>query len=178
MERGYLRIVGKRKIVVGKREDTSPTYGLTWSGFIASLTIESVAQNTLIVLKKNPQLQLPFPRDLTLKIVNELFTQKELSLIAKSLITGYLRAIPKDLEFLRPEQYLMYLLPAMTEAPDIQEKFEQKDLSKLFQIPEVFEFFTESLSDFEKMLEESLSGIKKLKQMYLSEPKKQQKRKR
>jgi hypothetical protein len=174
VERGYLTIVGNRTIIVGKREDKSPTYGLTWSGFIASLTMESVAQNILMVLERNPQLQLPFPRDVTLKIVRELFTQKELSLIAESLLTGYLRALPKDLEFLRPEQYLMFLLPAITEAPKIREKFEEKDLSRLFQIPEVHEFLNKSFNDFENVLEESLSGIRELRRMYLSkEPTKQ-----
>jgi len=163
LDRGYLEKVGKRTIVVGKRKDKSSTYGLTWKGFIASLTIEPVAQNILRVLEKNPQLKLPFPRIATLKIIRELFMDRELELIGQALLTGYLKAIPKDLESLKPEQYLAYLLPALTEAPQIREKFKEKDLSGLLQIPEVFEFVSKSINDAEKMLEESLSGIRELK---------------
>ncbi len=168
LTKGYLQIVGERKITVGKREDKSPTYGLTWSGFIASLTLKSVAQNVMYILERNPQLQMPFPRELTFRVVRELFSEKELNLLAQSLLIGYLKAIPKDLEFLRPEQYPLYLLPAITEAPEIRGKIEQKDLSGLFQIPEVYEYFNKSLTNFEKALEDSLLGIRKIRQAYLS----------
>jgi len=168
VRRGYMEVVGKRTIIVGKRKDKSPSYGLTWGGFIAGLTSGSVAKSILRVLEKNPQLQLPFPRKPVFRIIREIFSDEELSLIAQSLLIGYLRAIPKDIEYLRPEQYLTYLLPAITEAPEIRKKFEQKDLSRLLQIPEVFEFFNKSLSDFERMLEKSLSGIKELRRIYLA----------
>jgi len=165
VDRGYLEIVGTRTIVVGKRKDESSTYGLTWKGFIASLTIETVAQDILRVLEKNSHLKFPFPRKAPLRIIGEIFTKEELKLIGQALLTGYLRAIPKDLEYIKPEQYLMYLLPALTEAPspEIQKKFEEKDLSRLLQIPEVSEFISKLLNDTEKMLEESLLSIKEIK---------------
>jgi len=163
VDRGYLETVGTRTIVVGKRKDESSTYGLTWKGFIASLTIETVAQDILRVLEKNSHLKFPFPRKVPLRIIGEIFTKGELRLIGQALLTGYLRAIPKDLEYIKPEQYLMYLFPAFTEAPKIQEKFEEKDLSRLLQIPEVSEFISKLLNDTEKMLEEPLLGIKEIK---------------
>lgn len=165
--RGYLEIVGKRTITVGKRKEESSKYGLSWKGFIASLTIEPVAENLLRVLEVNPHLKLPFPRKPTLRIIREIFTDRELKIIGKALLTGYLKAIPKDLESLKPEQYVMYLLPAMTEAPQIREKFEEKDLSGLLQIPEVLNFVSKLLDDTEKMLEETLLDIREFKRRYL-----------
>lgn len=167
VKRGYLRVVGRRGVLIGRRKDKSAKYGITWKGFVASLTIESVAQNILKVAENNPQLKLPFPREVTLRIVREIFTDRELELIAQALVTGYLKAIPKDLESLNHEQLLSYLLPALTQVPPIQEKFKEKDLSRILQIPEVSEFINKSLNDTEKMLEESLLGIRELRK-YLS----------
>lgn len=163
VDKGYLETAGTRTIIVGKREDQSSTYGLTWKGVIAGLTTESVALNILEVLEKNPHLSFPFPRDAPLMIVRELFTNEELRTIGQAFLTGYLRAIPKDLESIKPEQLIMYALPAMSEMPQIQDKFEKKDLSRLLQIPEVFNFFSKMLRDTEKMLRKSLSGIKEMR---------------
>lgn len=163
VDRGYLEAVGTRPIVVGKRQDESSTYGLTAKGFIASLTIESVSDDILRVIHKSPHLELPFPRKAVLKIIEEMFTDKELKSIGQALLTGYLRAIPKDLELLKPEQYVAYLLPAFTEAPDVQEKFQEKDWTRLFQIPEVFDFINDLLGTTEKSLEESLSVVREIR---------------
>ena len=165
--RGYLEPVGKRIITVGKRKEKSSKYGLSWKGLIASFTIKSVARNAIRVLEKNPQLKLPFPRKATLKIVREIFTDRELELIGQALLTGYLKAIPKDLELLKTEQYVAYLLPAITEAPQIQEEFGEKDLSGLLQIPEVLDFASKLLNETEEMLEEMLLNIRELKKSFL-----------
>jgi hypothetical protein len=163
VNRGYLQPVGTRIIVVGKRKEESSKYGITWKGFIAGLTIEAAVDNITEILEKNPHLKLPFPREAPLKMTKAIFSNKELKVIAKVLVTGYLRAIPKDLESLKPEQMLMYLFPAITETPEIKEKFEKKDVSKLIQIPEVSSFIANSLDKTEKMLEESLNAIRELK---------------
>lgn len=165
--RSYLRIVGKRIIVVGRRRSWSPTYGLTWKGLISSLTSDLVLNKVVQVFERNPQLELPFPREPTLAIVRELFTDRELKLIGRALLTGYLKAIPKDLASLTQEQLLAYLVPAITEAPQIKEKFAEKDLSDLMKIPEVHDFVSKSFDNFEKMLEASLLGIREFKARYL-----------
>jgi hypothetical protein len=167
LEKGYLRIVGRRTVVVGKRRDKSAKYGITWKGLIASLTMESVARNILKVIENNPQLKLPFPREVTVGMIREIFTDGELASVAQALVTGYLRAIPKDLELLKHEQLLPYFLAALTEAPPIQERLKEKDLSRLLQIPQVSEFVNNSLNDAEKTLEASLLGIRELRK-YLS----------
>ena len=163
VDKGYLRTVGTRTIIVGKRKEESPKYGITWKGFIAGLTIEYLAEDVLKILENNPHLQLPFPREGPITITRAIFSNKELKSITRALVTGYLKAIPKDLESLKPEQMLMYLFPAITEAPEIKENFEKKDVTKLLQIPEVFNFITSSLDKTEKMLEESLGAIRGLK---------------
>lgn len=167
LSRGYLEPVGKRIITVGKRKEKSSKYGLSWKGLIASFTIKSVPRNVIRVLKKNPHLKLPFPRKVTLRIIREIFTDRELEIIGQALVTGYLKAIPKDLESLKPEQYVAYLLPAMTEVPQIQEEFKEKDLSRLLQIPEVLDFVSKLLNNTEKMLEEMLLNIREFKKSYL-----------
>jgi hypothetical protein len=163
VDRGYLQTAGTRTIIVGKREDESSTYGLTWKGVIASLTIESVARSILTVLEKNPYLDLPFPREGPLRIVRELFTDEELRSIGQAFLTGYLTAIPRDLESLKPEQLIVYAFPAMSEMPQIQDKIGEKDLSGLMQIPEVYSFFSKMLRDTEKTLEQTLFGIKEMR---------------
>ena len=163
VNRGYLQTVGTRTIVVGKRKEESSKYGITWRGFLAGLTIPSVSDDIPRALEKNPHLQFPFPREGPLEITKAIFTNKELKAIAQGLVTGYLRAIPKDLELLKPEQLPMYLFPAITETPNIKQKFEKKDVSKLLQIPEVYNFIRSSLDSTEKMLEDSLGAIRGLK---------------
>lgn len=167
--RGYLQTAGTRTIIVGKRKDESSRYGITWKGFIAGLTIESVAEDVLTALEKNPHLQLPFLSEASITVTKAIFSNRELKAIAQALLTGYLRAIPKDLESLKPEQLPMYLFPAITETPEIKESFENKDVSKLLQIPEVFDFICSLLDTSEKMLEESLGAIRGLKNTLIAD---------
>jgi len=169
VNRGYLQPVGTRTIIVGKRKEESSKYGITWKGFIAVLTIETVADDIPKILEKNPQLQFPFPREAPIEMTKAIFSNRELKAIAKGLVTGYLRAIPKDLELLKSEQMLMYLFPAMTEAPEIRERFDKKDVSKLLQIPGVLNFISSLLDTTEKALENSLVAIRDLKNMLIAD---------
>lgn len=169
VNRGYLQAVGTRTIVVGKRQEESPKYGITWKGFIAALTIESAAEEIPKILEKNPQLEFPFPREAPIEMMKAIFTNRELKTIAKGLVTGYLRVIPKDLELLKPEQMLMFLFPAFTETPETRERFEKKDLSRLLQTPGVLNFITSSLDTTEKTLENSLVAVRELKSRLLSD---------
>ena len=163
VNKGYLQVVGKRVIIVGKREGESSKYGISWKGFLAGLTIDSVAEDVLNVLELNSQLELPFPKEEPIRVTRAIFSNKEMQSIAQALLTGYLKAIPKDLESLKPEQVPMYLFPALTEAPQPTQSFEKKDMSKLLQIPEVFDFISGSLNKTENMLENSLTAIRDLK---------------
>lgn len=138
--RGYLDTVGKRLIIVGKRTQESPTYALTWRGFIAGLAIETVAREIPKVLKNNPLLEIPFPKEMAISVLSELLTPKETEVLAHALLFGFLNAIPRDIESVDQDKYIAYVIPALVETSEIRERFQKKDLSRLFQIPGFSEF--------------------------------------
>lgn len=162
-KRGYLDVAGKRLITVGKRSEESPTYALTWRGFIASLTIETVIREIPKVLKNNPLLEIPFPREMTISVLKELLTPREVEILMRALLEGFLRALPRDIESIEQEKYIAYIVPAMVETPEIREKFEEKDLTKLRQIPGFLEFVWGLIDTFERQLSDSLIGIQIIK---------------
>jgi len=159
-ERGYLGIAGERTITVGKRREASPTYALTWSGFIASLTIERAIRDIPKVLENSPLLKFPVPRDMVIGVIKELFIPKEIETITRAIFMGFLKALPRDIESIEEEKYLAYIIPGLLEAPEIKEKIEKKDLSKLLQVPGFLEFVWNLIDSFETQLSESLKGIR------------------
>ena len=166
-QRGYLDVAGKRLIIVGKRKDESPTYSLTWRGFIASLAIETVTEDTPTVLETNPLLEfsLPYevPREMVINVLKELFTPREIGIIARALLIGFLNALPRNIESIKQENYFAYLVPGFVEAPEIREKFEKKDLNKLLQIPGLLELALDLVKTYERQLSDALSAIQVIK---------------
>jgi len=163
-KRGYLDIAGKRLTIVGKRREESPTYALTWRGFIASLEIETVIGDIPRVLETNPLLvfDLPYkvPKEMLVNVMRELFTPLEMRIIARTLLIGFLRALPRHIESVKQENYLAYLVPGFAEMPDIREKFEEKDLTKLLQIPGFLELALNLVKTYEGQLSEALNGMR------------------
>jgi hypothetical protein len=96
----YLKEAGKRATRRGKQTKQS-LYGLTWRGFIASLTIKKVRENILQVLKRNPLLAFP-EKETVLPILEDLVTKQELETIARSVLEAFLKTIP-TLEFVKNE---------------------------------------------------------------------------
>jgi hypothetical protein len=162
-KKGYLDAAGKRVITVGKRVEESPTYGLTWRGLIASLAIDEVAREVSVVLKNNPLLKIPFPKKMVTSVLNELFSPRETEVIVHALLEGFLRAIPRDIESIEQEKYTAYLVPAMVETPEIRERFEGKDLTKLYQIPGFLEFVMDLIIASERQLADLLAGVQIIK---------------
>lgn len=166
-KRGYLDVAGKRVITVGKRREHSSTYALTWRGFITSLVIESVVWNIPRVLENNPLLKFGLPyevrKEMVVNVLNELFTPREMRIIARTLLLGFLRAVPRDIESIKQENYLAYLVPGFAEMPEIKEKFEEKDLTKLLQIPGLLELALNLVKTYEGQLSETLKGIRVIK---------------
>ena len=162
-KRGYLDVAGKRLITVGKRSEESPTYALTWRGFIASLSIESVIREMPRVLENDPLLEIPVPKEMAISVLKELFTPRENEIIMRALLEGFLRALPRDIESIEQEKYIAYIVPAMVETPKIREKFEEKDLTKLLQIPGFLDFVWDLIDTFERQLSDSLSSIRIIK---------------
>ena len=166
-ERGYIAVAGRRPIKVGKRSEESPTYGLTWRGFITSLAIESVTEDITEVLENEPLLKfdLPhrIPKEMVVNVLRELFTPTEIGIIARAVLVGFLRALPRDIESVKQENYLAYLVPGLTEVPEIRERFEKKDLTKLLQIPGLLELVSSLVETYEGQLSQALSGIRVIK---------------
>lgn len=166
-KRGYLDVAGKRSITVGKREDESPMYSLTWRGFITCLTMKTVIGDIPTVLKKNPllKLNLPYevPKEVLINVMEELFTLREIGIISNAFLLGFLKALPRDIESIKQENYIAYMVPALTEAPEIKEKFEQKDLTKLLEIPGLLELALHLVEDYEEQLLKLMKGIKIIK---------------
>lgn len=162
-KKGYIDAAGKRVITVGKRIEESPTYGLTWRGLIASLATETVAREISVVLKNNPLLKIPFPKEIVTSVLNELFSPRETEIIVHALLEGFLRAIPRDIESIEQEKYIAYLVPAMVETPEIREKFEGKDLARLYQIPGFLQFVMGLIDASERQLTDALVGVQMIK---------------
>jgi hypothetical protein len=101
---GYLDEAGKRATRRGKQTKQS-LYGLTWRGFIASLSIQEVRENTLQVLKRNPLLAFP-EKEIVLLVLEELVTQRELETIARTILEAFLKTIP-NLELVENEPMSM-----------------------------------------------------------------------
>lgn len=163
-ERGYLAVAGKRLITVGKRSGESPTYALTWRGFITSLVIEKVIKDIPSVLENSPLLRFPLPpevpREMIVSVLKELFTPREIGTIAHALVAGFLKALPEDIESIAEEEYIMYLLPALAKAPEVKEKIAKKDMTKLLQIPGLLKLALDLITIYEKQLSELLKGIR------------------
>jgi len=123
----YLKEAGKRATRRGKQTKQS-LYGLTWRGFIASLTIKKVRENTLQVLKRNPLLAFP-EKNTVLPILEELVTKQELETVARTVLEAFLKTIP-NLEFVEnePMSIFAWLL-------SIKEEIEFPSGFKLSKIP-------------------------------------------
>jgi len=165
--RGYIETAGTRLVKVGKRREESSTYGITWRGFIASLAIETIRKNIPIVLERNFLLEkvLPesVPKQIIINILNELFSQEELEVITGALLEGFLRAIPENIELIKEEEYIAYIIPALIKSPNVWSKISEKDLSKLFQIQGMPELFLKLIENFETQLIEMLEVIQTIK---------------
>ena len=124
---GYLEEAGKRATRRGKQTKQS-LYGLTWRGFIASLTIKEVRENILQVLKRNPLLAFP-EKEIILLILEDLVTPQELETIARSVLDAFLKIIP-NLELVEnePMSILAWLLT-------IKEEIKLPNGFKLSRIP-------------------------------------------
>jgi len=169
--RGYLETAGTRQIRVGKRIEESSTYDLTLRGIVACLAIEDVRKNVFAFLERSPLLERLLPKSsyeqIILDVVNELFNQNELETISRALLEGFLRAIPENIELLKEEEYIAYIIPAIIKSPKIWDRLAPKDLSKLFQIEGLPEWLFRIIDDFEAQLTQTLRAIQPIKtQLY------------
>lgn len=143
--RGYLAIAGKRLTERGKRTE-EPAYGLTWRGFIASLSIAQVRENIFQTLEKNPLLTFPEKQSI-LAVLKEIVTPQELGIVTKPIFEAYLNAIP-NVEMIRDDQLWIWLF-AIDKFPKLPENFQfskmPKDLVELLDRPPILRFIKERI---------------------------------
>jgi len=162
-KRGYIARTGTVK--ASKTLKRTPTYGLTWRGFIASLKSDKVCDNVLTVLEKNPQLSLPFPKDVILSLCRGLLSDEEIKEITRSLFQGFLKSIPVGIESVEEEKYLAYLLPAIVEAPPttVKEIPQNRWEAVLRKHPKVLDWFEEEIEKCIKKFEENVRAFQEVR---------------
>jgi len=125
---GYLGEASKRATERGKRTEES-MYGLTWRGFIASITINEVRGDIFRVLESNPLLAIP-EKETALVLLKEMVTREELATIGRSLLEAFLKSVP-SLEFVEnePMSILAWLL-SIKERPVFPDGFKLSRIPK------------------------------------------------
>ena len=154
-KKGYLAEAGKRITTRGKQTEEA-TYGLTWRGFIASLSIDDVSEKLIQVIRKNPLLSLPEKESLLL-ILDEILTPDELAIFSKSLLEAYLRVIP-NLELIRDDQLLIWFL-AINKFPQFQFSRIPENGWELLDKPAILNFVKDKIVPFIRQKTEELSSL-------------------
>ena len=152
-ERGYIIETTKRRTRVGNREEDSPCYGLTRRGFIASLMSDQVRDNILAVIEKNPQLEF----DGLLSAAREIFTDEEIETIAQGLVEA-IKLTPVELESTDEADLVWYVIPSLRK---VNFSIPKKDWGKLRDS----KLFRDYLLGLEPKLQETLEGIRRLRQL-------------
>ena len=132
---GYLEEAGKRATRRGKQTKQS-LYGLTWRGFIASLTIKEVREDIIQVLKRNPLLTFP-EKEIILLFLEELVTRQELEIITKTFLEAFLRAVP-NLELVENEPMSILAWFSSIKGIKAPEGFRLSIIQKIQKKPEGF----------------------------------------
>ena len=149
-KRGYLAAAGRRKTERGKHTEES-LYGLTWRGFIASLSSKKVRANIIHVLRKNPLLTLPEKKSI-LTVLEEIVTPEEFETISKPILEAYLKAIP-NIEMIRDNQLWIWLF-AIRDFPRLPESFKltkmPENAIELLDRPPILKIFKERIAPFIK----------------------------
>jgi hypothetical protein len=92
IDREYIAEAGQRITRRGKQSKET-MYGLTWRGFVASLTINQVRTNIVHVLRNHPLLAIP-EKEAVLIFLEEFTTPRELDIIAKAVLEPLLEITP------------------------------------------------------------------------------------
>jgi len=161
-EKGYLDEAGKRNTERGKQKEES-MYGLTWRGFIASITIEEVGEKILDVLKINPLLVFP-EKEHILTLIKEILTEQEIETIVRSILKAFLGIIP-NLELIEDQQLFLMLMSTLGEL-SLPENFKLSRIPKnaweLLDRPSILKVVKEMIVPF---IKQYVDGIKMMYQL-------------
>lgn len=154
-KKGYVEEADTRQTRRGKQEEES-MYGLTWKGFIASLSIEEVREDTIQVLEKHPLLDFP-AKDVFLVAMEELFTQEEIYEIFSSFFLGYLKSNAPPIEQIKDEEFWLGVMNSILYAPS--PKIDSQKTIRLIELldtPKVLNYVKErvipKISTYERQL--------------------------
>jgi len=164
-KRGYLAEAGKRLTERGKQTEES-MYGLTWRGFVASLSSKKVRGNIIHVLRNNPLLTLP-EKESILLVIEEIVTPEEFETISKPILEAYLKAIP-NLEMIRDDQLWVWLF-AIRDFPRLPENFKltkmPENVLELLDRPPILKVVKERIAPFIKRKTTEITEIYRIFQV-------------
>ena len=162
VKRGYLAEAGKRITERGKQAEES-MYGLSWKGFIASLTIKDVRQDIIRVLENNPLLNFP-EKELILPIIKEMVTSEEIETLTNSFLRALVDSIP-NLEIIDEKQIPFMIMSAFPRL-NLPEGFKlsriPKDAWSLLDRPTILRLLKETIVPFMKDYVENLKNLQLL----------------
>jgi len=142
--KGYLCEAGKRPTRRGKQTEET-LYGLTWRGFLASLSMKNAREKALVVVKRNPLLNTsgvsPDIQEPVLSILQELIMPQELDVILKSFLTALLKVIP-NLEVKGPLWIWIFQINENPFPEGFKLKKVPENLYELLDRPEIFSIIT------------------------------------
>lgn len=158
-ERGYLAEAGKRFTERGKHAKES-MYGLTWRGFVASLSSKKVRASITHVLRKNPLLTLP-EKESILTVLEEIITPEEFETISKPILEAYLNVIP-NLEMIRDDQLWIWL-SAIRDFSGLPENFKltkmPENVLELLDRPLILKVIKERIIPFIKQITNEMTAV-------------------
>jgi len=134
------------------------------TSFIVSLTSEKVCSDVLNTLEKNPQIQIPLPRDVVLPIAKG-FGDEQIEKLTISLFEGLIKAIPDDIESVEEGEYFGYLLPTLMKAPppSLKEIKQEDIMAVLLKHPQAVNWLEETIENLIKGFEDSLKKLEGFK---------------
>lgn len=160
-ERGYIKETGKRRISVAKREQDTPTYGLTWKGLIASLISKDIRNNIIKALDNIQAIENnPLnPLDKAWSIVKRIYTEDEIRDMTKNFFEA-INIMPLELEFANEMEFMFYLFPALINTDFTIPK---KDLNELKQYPDFLGWLYNACVAQEEEMTKTLEAFRNLK---------------
>lgn len=156
--RGYLARAGTKRTERGRQTEEN-LYGLTWRGFITSLSIAEVRKNILLVLENNPLLAIP-EKELVLPVLENVFTQQETEKIAASWLHNVLNSISNIETIGEGELRFFIFLSAMKDLSGILDKpTKRENLLKLLDNPKILENVKRKMHPLKAAFERQIQAL-------------------
>jgi hypothetical protein len=153
-----------RYVKMEKRKERTPEFGITWRGFLASMTSDKVCKNIPDALRSNPQLDLPVPREVFFDLVGSLWNREQIEEISWIIFEKVIETLPYDVETTKDKLLLGYLFPALILALPELEKYPPKKPEEVFKHPKVLEFFEKQIDHEIEKFQGTLQALQEGKQ--------------